>query len=166
MKTTEGGITLTLKDIRKFDSVADAIIAACRESDHKWSEESVVELIAPNLSEVDDESDSVELMIGALDSKQCLEGEGDWDSIRALVEVSQQDALESIDGEIIDDYVVYFADETSRWYVHPVEDLMDLRLYMGSSDEDTRGNAYSLWCAGNPGEEYETREAAERAAKE
>ena len=53
-----------------------------------WSDESVVELIAPSESQIDAHRSTVEMMIAALDAGHCIEGRGDWDDVRALIEAN------------------------------------------------------------------------------
>lgn len=77
------------------------------------------------------------------------------------------DALARIGGSIYYGSVVYFDDNTRRYYVGPKEDLGRLVRLMDDDDEDMSRDAYSHWCAGvSHGDGYESMEDAITAAKQ
>lgn len=134
----------------------------------EWSEGSVVELTAPTADEIDDDRDAAVMMVEALDNGHCIAGQGDWGEARALVKVSESEALERWDMEIVNDSVIYRDDGTRKWYLNHRVDLIGLRALMGSDDDDISGNAYSHWCATHTHThegEYETRQDAIAAAE-
>lgn len=136
------------------------------EGDVVWTDDSVVYLIAPTAEETDDDPETAQAMVDAIDSEHCVEGDGDWRLVRALLRVSEDDALSRWDMEIIAESVIYYDDGTSKWYRNNRSDLVDLRELMGSDDDEIADSAYSHWCAGCHHEgEYETREEAVTAAE-
>ena len=74
---------------RYYVDSEDGRCAELDDEDVVWSEESIVELEAPDEDEIETDRETVEMMIEALDSGHCIEGPGDWDEMRALVEVSE-----------------------------------------------------------------------------
>lgn len=81
-----------------------------------------------------------------------------------LARISEEEALERIDGEIVGDSVIHYDCGTQRWYRCDRSDLTALRELMGSSDEDEAADAYSHWCSGTTSDEYRREEEARAAA--
>lgn len=145
---------------------SDGRIAELKAGEVAWSEGSVVELTAPDDEEIADLGRHVRMMIEALDSGHCIEGSGDWAEVRALAKVSEAEACKRYDIEIVGDGIVYYDDNTRRWYVHDLSDLRALRLLMGDADDEVARSAYSHWCAQtNSQGEYGTQDEAREAAK-
>lgn len=68
----------------------------------------------------------------------------------STTEYTREDAIEKINGSWTDDLksVIYYDDNTSSYYLSPVEDVDDLVALMNSLDEEIGRDAYSHWCAG------------------
>lgn len=127
----------------------------------EWTEGSIVHARVPDRDEVDDHPDAAREMLDAVRSGLICGQMSDWADVAALLSVSVDDALARIGGEIHDDSVIYYDDGTRRWYVNAAADLTDLRILMGSDDEEISGSAYSHWCSNCQHDgEFETREEA------
>lgn len=127
----------------------------------EWTDESVVELTAPDDDEIDQDRELVALMLEALEKGQCIEGDGDWDRVRALYNVTQEKVLDQLGGEIHDEWIVYYDEDSDRWCLIDIAYLVELRALMGSSDEETADGAYAHWHAEFPHEgKYENYEEA------
>ena len=70
---------------------------------------------------------------------------------------TKQEALDLIDGEIIDGMVIYHADETSSYWTCDESKLDELAELMSHENDDIRRDAYSHWCAGCDATEYADR---------
>lgn len=80
--------------------------------------------------------------------------------------VSEDDALDRINGEIVGENIIYFAEETDKWYKTDRSSISDLRTLM-ESPEMGFGEAYSRWCAGDlDSTEHITEDEARAAASE
>ena len=77
---------------------------------------------------------------------------------------TRQEALEHISGQILDDMVVYYADETDCWYTCDADDLDYLAELLDHDDDSIRGDAYSHWCASTTSTEYAVRMDADDLA--
>lgn len=135
-----------------------------KDGDLVWSDETVVELVAPDLDDVDANLETVERMISALDAGQCMTTRPkDWASVRALATVSEADVCECYDVEIVGDGIAYYDDASRRWYAGPKDHLQHLRELHGLHGQS---QGYSLWCAQHAHADFGSQEEARTAAEQ
>jgi hypothetical protein len=81
------------------------------------------------------------------------------------MKTTRKEALNHIDGYVHAGQLVYWADETCRWYVGDESDLDDLIDLLDSDDDEISGSAYSHWCAGCTHAEFRREEEARADAE-